>query len=156
MGGVKELFKDEKQIKNLNPAKMGKVKLDYSFFLLHYFCCNPGLSKHGQGYGPSHVESYRGDAGDREHDETDAARRGHARRNGNAGDGANAEEKREKVKLNAFILEYMKNIWFLFFVTQYQCFHKEGDATETFYMFQIWKVCTTKQMPCLSRPRDTL
>merc|ERR1719317_621618 len=25
MGGVKELFKDEKQIKNLNPAKMGKV-----------------------------------------------------------------------------------------------------------------------------------
>merc|ERR1712098_828418 len=25
MGGVKELFKDEKQMKNLNPAKMGKV-----------------------------------------------------------------------------------------------------------------------------------
>merc|ERR1719411_1067532 len=25
MGGVKELFKDEKQIQNLNPAKMGKV-----------------------------------------------------------------------------------------------------------------------------------
>jgi len=25
MGGVKELFKDEKQVKNLNPAKMGKV-----------------------------------------------------------------------------------------------------------------------------------
>ena len=25
MGGVKELFKDEKQIKNLNPNKMGKV-----------------------------------------------------------------------------------------------------------------------------------
>ena len=27
MGGVKELFKDEKQIQNLNPAKMGKVNL---------------------------------------------------------------------------------------------------------------------------------
>ena len=27
MGGVKELFKDEKQIKNLNPAKMGKVAI---------------------------------------------------------------------------------------------------------------------------------
>ena len=27
MGGVKELFKDEKQIKNLNPAKMGKVNI---------------------------------------------------------------------------------------------------------------------------------
>ena len=25
MGGVKELFKDEKQVKNLNPQKMGKV-----------------------------------------------------------------------------------------------------------------------------------
>ncbi len=25
MGGVKELFKDEKNMKNLNPAKMGKV-----------------------------------------------------------------------------------------------------------------------------------
>merc|ERR1719320_43320 len=119
MGGVKELFKDEKQIKKSESSKNGK-----------------GLSKHGQGYGPSHVESYRGDAGDREYDETDAARRGHARRNGNAGDGANAEEKREKVKLNAFILEYMENIWFLFFVTQYQCFPTEGDATETFYMFQ--------------------
>ena len=30
MGGVKELFKDEKQIKNLNPAKMGKVFILYS------------------------------------------------------------------------------------------------------------------------------
>ena len=26
MGGVKELFKDEKQVKNLNPQKMGKVR----------------------------------------------------------------------------------------------------------------------------------
>ena len=30
MGGVKELFKDEKQIKNLNPAKMGKVIIETS------------------------------------------------------------------------------------------------------------------------------
>ena len=28
MGGVKELFKDEKQMKNLNPAKMGKVSVN--------------------------------------------------------------------------------------------------------------------------------
>ena len=37
MGGVKELFKDEKQIKNLNPAKMGKVKLDCSINLFIIF-----------------------------------------------------------------------------------------------------------------------
>ena len=38
MGGVKELFKDEKQIKNLNPAKMGKVStVDNSLMTEHSF-----------------------------------------------------------------------------------------------------------------------
>ena len=65
MGGVKELFKDEKQIKNLNPAKMGKVCSLFRVNLCSNFIpCSSGLSKYGESDGPAHVESHRRNAGD--------------------------------------------------------------------------------------------
>ena len=56
-----------------------------------------GLPEYGQGYGPPHVASHWWHAGDRGHDEADAAGRRHTRGHGHAGHGANAEEERKEV-----------------------------------------------------------
>ena len=94
MGGVKELFKDEKQIKNLNPAKMGKVNiLIIQTNIYKSWHILSGLPEYGQGYGPPHVASHWRHAGDRGHDEADAARRRHTRGHGHAGPGQDDEEE---------------------------------------------------------------
>lgn len=56
-----------------------------------------GVSEYGKSHGSSNAESYRGDAGDREHDEADAAGRSHAWGHGHAGHGADAQEEGKEV-----------------------------------------------------------
>ena len=64
MGGVKELFKDEKQVKNLNPQKMGKVCNSKQLSSYSDNSISIGVPEYGKGYGSSNVESYWRNAGD--------------------------------------------------------------------------------------------
>ena len=105
MGGVKELFKDEKQIKNLDTRKMGKVKKqnypkNISIFIIS------GVPVNGKGNGPANAESDRWDAGDREHDEADAGGRlRDAGRDEHARTRADDEEERRKKVITCIFLQ---------------------------------------------------
>ena len=68
-----------------------------------------GVYEYGKSHGSSNAESYRGDAGDREHDEADAAGGSHARGDGHAGPRPDDEEEGEEI-IGSILYEMKRKI----------------------------------------------